>query len=133
MKISFSRFIILILLISLGSPAFVFAQSTSDTQNASEIAALRQLIVILTQELQQLLAARVAHSTAPATTAPQSTDYSSYTPVSLSLYSADASTYLGKHIVVTGMVNTFLPKGGSGGTTNYIQVMNPFEDRKSVV
>ena len=127
----------LIAIITL-APAFALAQTTSGTNESTEIAALQQLIVLLTQELQQLIAQH-QQSAAPTSTVQSTvansntstsgtTEYSSYTPVSMALYSDDPSAYLGQDVVVTGMVNTFMPEGGTGGTTNYIQIINPFDE-----
>ena len=102
------------------------------------MAALQQLIVILTQELQQLIVQKQQETTpvpvapsavaTPTVSTPEpSTSYSSYTPVSMTLYSDNTSAYLGSEIIVTGMVNAFMPEGGTGGSTNYIQIINPFD------
>ncbi len=47
--------------------------------------------------------------------------------VSVSQLSADPLAYLGNTESVTGMESGFLPQGGRGGSTNYIQLENPFD------
>jgi len=121
------------------TPLVALAQSdTNGGGIAAEIAALQQLVVILTQELEILIAQHQQNAAPTSTT--QSTvansnastsgtpEYSSYTPVSMALYADDVSAYLGQGVVVTGLVNTFMPEGGTGGTNNYIQIINPFEE-----
>ena len=63
----------------------------------------------------------------PAVVAAPTKDYSTYTPVPFELYQANLDAYLGKPIVIEGMVNALMPRGGNGGTTNYIQIINPFD------
>lgn len=117
------------------APALALAQTTNTDNTAAEIAALQQLIVILTQELQQLIAQK-QQTTAPAPVTPTavtstastpSTSYSSYTPISTDVYGDDPSAYVGSDVVVEGMVNSFMPAGGTGGSTSYIQIVNPFD------
>jgi len=55
------------------------------------------------------------------------TDYTNYASVSFDLYRSDTGAYLNKQVALVGMVNAFMPRGGSGGTTNYIQIINPFD------
>jgi peptidoglycan hydrolase-like protein with peptidoglycan-binding domain len=51
-----------------------------------------------------------------------SVNYSSFSKIQLSQYANDPSTYNGQKIQFAGMVLAFLPKGGSGGTTNYLSM-----------
>jgi hypothetical protein len=62
-----------------------------------------------------------------------SMNYSTYAPVSVAQYIADPLGYLSESIVITGMVNTLMPRTGSGGTTNYVQIMNPFDQSEPKV
>lgn len=129
-----------VITVVLFAPAFTLAQTTDTNNSAAEITALQQLIVILTQELRQLIAqkqqaaasALVSPSPSPTSlpavsASPLSTDQSSYTPISMDIYGDNPSAYIGRNIVVEGMFNAFMPRGGSGGSKNYIQVINPFD------
>lgn len=97
-------------------------QSMRDT--AQQVA--QQAIAQATEALGSNTASSAASTqSAPSTTA--ATDYSSYAPVTLALYAANPPAYFGKPISVTGMLNAFMPKGGSGGSTNYLELINPFD------
>ncbi len=131
-------------------PVFATAQTVSTQAQLTQqlIQLLTQMIAQLEQQIQQILAQKattqpvpsVSENTTPTvitptlpvlTPAPQtsslSIDYSVYTPVSFELYSSNPGAYLGKTISMIGMVNSFLPKGGRGGNSNYIEIINPFD------
>jgi len=63
-------------------------------------------------------------NTISATPVATQTDYSTYTSVPFELYYSDTGAYLNKPISMIGMVNAFMPKGGSGGNTNFIEIIN---------
>ncbi|MBI5220837.1 MAG: hypothetical protein HY978_03315 [Candidatus Liptonbacteria bacterium] len=48
-----------------------------------------------------------------------------YQDIDFDSYRQNPMSYLGKNIAVTSMPNDYLPRGASGGTTNYIEVINP--------
>ncbi|MCE9585619.1 peptidoglycan-binding protein [Candidatus Nomurabacteria bacterium] len=60
------------------------------------------------------------------TTAP--IDYGTFSRVQLSQYANNPSVYKSQKIEVVGSVVSFLPKGGSGGTTNYINLLDPISN-----
>jgi len=57
-------------------------------------------------------------------------DYSSFSKIQMSQYANNPSAYSGQKIEFMGSVVAFLPKGGSGGTTNYISLSDPVANLK---
>ncbi len=62
----------------------------------------------------------------PTSPSPNS-NYSSYTPVTFSQYQNDSTAYIGDDVIVTGMNDSFIPSTGNVGSTNYVEVENPFD------
>ena len=56
-----------------------------------------------------------------------STDYSTYTPIEFSQYQNDSAGYSNQNIILTGMNDSFIPSTGSIGSTNFVEVENPFD------
>ncbi len=103
---------------------------SSGTNNSGALSQLQAKIKALQQQIvQNNTPIPSTVSTPMPTVSPNAspTDYSTYTPVSFELYSSNVGAYLGKSISTIGMVNSFLPQGGSGGNTNFIEIINPFD------
>jgi hypothetical protein len=155
--------IILTLLCSLlFVPVFVSAQTAPTSAQITQelIQTLTQLIAQLQKQIQQILAQQqsqantlnqITQNTTPVTTPAQTSaaavpstppvatsatpiDYSTYTPVSFELYSSNIGAYFNEPISMIGMVDAFLPRGGSGGNTNFIEIINPADpDQPQIV
>ena len=52
-------------------------------------------------------------------------DYGSFTQIKLAQYAANPTSYAGQKVEFIGSVVAFLPKGGSGGSTNFISLLDP--------
>jgi hypothetical protein len=63
----------------------------------------------------------------PAAPTSNNTDYSSYTSVTFSQYQNNPAAYTGGSIIVSGMNDAFIPSTGSAGSTNFVEVENPFD------
>ena len=117
----------------LATPIVSFAQTTnSSSYNAS----LLQLIALLTQELlsleaqlakQQSSTPTSTHVIPNQTTAqPAAIDaWSTYPRTSFNSFANAPSSYTDAEIEIKGEVGQFLPYGGSGGTHNYIGIVDP--------
>ncbi len=62
-------------------------------------------------------------STTDSTAAAANTPYA----VSFSLYHSNPAAYLNKNISVSGMESALIPSTGAAGSTNFIQLTNPFD------
>lgn len=60
-------------------------------------------------------------------------DNTTYSPVSVSNYSADPGAYENQPVLITGLRDTFLPATGAAGSTNYISIENPFDPSQPTV
>jgi hypothetical protein len=132
-KISLS-FISPVLLVSLCLMPLVASAATLTSSQVSAIIGLLEAFGVNASTIQivyaDLVPSVASVQSAPATqstTMSTSIDYSIYVPVSLHVFGADVGAYIGKNISIVGMVNSFLPKGGSGGTTNYIEITDPYD------
>ncbi len=103
---------------------------------ATQIAAIIMLLQAFGVDAQTIAVVRAdLEPTAPTmipspvaiTPTPTVSSYSSYAPVSIAQYVANPPDYLGKQVVITGMVNALMPRTGNSGSTNYIQIINPFD------
>ena len=59
-----------------------------------------------------------------------SIDYSSFSKIQMSQYANNPSVYKGQKVEFASSVLAFLPKGGSGGDTNYISLLDPIANVK---
>jgi len=92
-----------------------------------KLAALQQQIALLQQQLQaQQNATSVPTPAVPTPPAPSS-DYSTYAPVTFPQYQNNSPSYIGQNIVLTGMNDSFIPSRGKIGSTNFVEVENPFD------
>ncbi len=52
-------------------------------------------------------------------------DFSQYQHITLNKYTNNPSAYIGQRIYISNAIAQFLPKGGNGGSTNYVKLEDP--------
>lgn len=60
-------------------------------------------------------------------------DFSQYQRVTLNKFTNDPTSYLGQKILISNYITQFLPKGGTGGSSNYIRFTDPISSVEAMV
>ncbi len=66
-------------------------------------------------------------TTTPSSNTTSPSNYSTYSPLTFSEFQNNPANYIGQSIIVTGMNDSFIPSTGSAGSTNFVEVENPFD------
>ncbi len=115
-------------------PSVSFAASLTPAQVSAVIGLLEafgvdaQTIAMVQADLEPSAVVSPQVTTVPSVpVVPAVPSSSSYQPVSVETLSSDPMAYVGQQVSVTGMVNALMPSTGAPGSTNYIQIIDPFD------